>query len=88
MANRIMAGSSTRRLRIPSALAVVVIGAATVAGCPSSKPVPVDAHRADARADASHAADASIDAGSADARPIDASPDARPADAPPDTPVV
>src|SRR5258706_16006374 len=100
-----MAGSSSpRRLRIPSVLAVAVIGASASAAvafgaCKEATPAPVDGRLEAPRPDGRRAADALearpdaglADADLADAQPVDARPvDASPPplDAPPDTPVV
>jgi hypothetical protein len=89
-------GLSTRRLRIPTALAVALVGssatlAVSFAGCDAddkrdtqSGPIAGDARASDDVLDGDAVADASIDMVDG---PPDAPPDA-PADAPPDAPVV
>jgi hypothetical protein len=88
MPHRIMSSSSSR-LRIPAALAVVVVGA--LGGCGKAKPDPIDAKSHVTHTDGGLVADSLADSTLADASP-EVSPDARPtdapADAPPDTPVV
>jgi hypothetical protein len=92
--------SSSRRLRIPTALAVALVGssaslAISFAGCDDARDATVDASvptaetyaaQAPEGVDPSAAVDAGVDSKTADAA-IDARPDAPP-DARPDAPVV